>query len=229
MPPRLATERLILRPWRIEDATDALAIYGDERVAKWLSPAVERVLDVAEMRELLERWIADDASLTPPCGRWAIELAAPPESAARRTEPEGKGTEPEGKGGKGTELPVGQRVIGGAALLPLPPAGEDVELGWQLRPDAWGHGYATEAGLAVARWAFSQGIEEVMAVVRPANARGSATVQRLGMEWVGETEKYYDLRLQVFRLRPADLDPSGLRPTPFPRAGGSDGQKRSLK
>ncbi|MET0641466.1 MAG: GNAT family N-acetyltransferase, partial [Jiangellaceae bacterium] len=26
------------------------------------------------------------------------------------------------------------------------------------------------------------------------------------MDWVGETAKYYDLRLQVFRLRPADLD-----------------------
>jgi hypothetical protein len=25
------------------------------------------------------------------------------------------------------------------------------------------------------------------------------------MEWVGETDKYYDLRLQVFRLRPSDL------------------------
>jgi hypothetical protein len=26
------------------------------------------------------------------------------------------------------------------------------------------------------------------------------------MEWVGETEKYYNMRLQVFRLRPGDLD-----------------------
>jgi len=25
------------------------------------------------------------------------------------------------------------------------------------------------------------------------------------MEWVGETEKYHNLRLQEFRLRPADL------------------------
>jgi hypothetical protein len=25
------------------------------------------------------------------------------------------------------------------------------------------------------------------------------------MEWVGETEKYHQLRLQEFRLRPADL------------------------
>jgi hypothetical protein len=27
----------------------------------------------------------------------------------------------------------------------------------------------------------------------------------MGMEWVGETEKYHQLRLQEFRLRPADL------------------------
>jgi hypothetical protein len=26
------------------------------------------------------------------------------------------------------------------------------------------------------------------------------------MEWVGETTKYYDLTLQVFRLRKGDLD-----------------------
>ena len=26
------------------------------------------------------------------------------------------------------------------------------------------------------------------------------------MEWVGETEKYYDLRLQVYRLRKSELD-----------------------
>ena len=29
------------------------------------------------------------------------------------------------------------------------------------------------------------------------------------MEWVGETDKYYDLRLQVFRLRKGDFDVSG--------------------
>ena len=43
-------------------------------------------------------------------------------------------------------------------------------------------------------------------MVRPHNTRGAATAQRAGMEWVGETEKYYDLRLQVYRLRKGDLD-----------------------
>ena len=89
----------------------------------------------------------------------------------------------------------------------LPPD-EEFEIGWALHPQAWGHGYATETGLALARWAFSQGIEQVIALVRPANTRAAATVDRIGMEWVGETEKYHGLRLQEYRLRPADL-PAG--------------------
>ena len=102
------------------------------------------------------------------------------------------------------ELREEGRLIGGATLLPLPPD-EEFEIGWQLHPDSWGHGYATETGLALAQWAFKQGIEQVIAVVRPANTRAVATVRRIGMEWVGETEKYHNLRLQVFRLRPGDL------------------------
>jgi RimJ/RimL family protein N-acetyltransferase len=102
------------------------------------------------------------------------------------------------------ELRDDGRVIGGATLLPLAPD-EEYEIGWQLHQHEWGHGYASETGLALARWAFGQGIEQVIALVRPANSRATAMVRRMGMEWVGETEKYHDLRLQQFRLRPADL------------------------
>ena len=96
------------------------------------------------------------------------------------------------------------QVIGGASLLPLPPD-EEFEIGWALQPQEWGHGYGTESGLALARWAFDQGIEQVIALVRPANTRAEATVRRMGMDWVGETEKYHGLRLQEYRLRPGDL------------------------
>lgn len=169
------TERLALRPWRIEDADAALGIYGDEGVARWLSPAMDRVPDINAMRLVMQQWIGEAARLAPPRGRWAIE---------RRED---------------------QRLIGGAVVLPLPPGDEDFEMGWQLHPDVWGKGYATEAGHALARWAFSEGLEEVLAVARPANARAEATALRIGMEWVGETDKYYGMRLQVFRLRPSDL------------------------
>jgi len=36
------------------------------------------------------------------------------------------------------------------------------------------------------------------------------------MEWVGETEKYYDLRLQVYRLRKGEID--APRPVPAKRS-----------
>ena len=170
----LETERLVLRPWHVADAATALGAYGDAEVARWLAPAMDRVRDQGAMRLVLQQWVAEDARMMVPAGRWAVELRQD------------------------------GRLIGGATLLPLPPD-EEFEMGWQLRPDAWGHGYATETGLALARWAFRQGIEQVIAVVRPTNTRAAATVRRIGMEWVGETEKYHSLRLQEYRLRPADL------------------------
>jgi RimJ/RimL family protein N-acetyltransferase len=102
------------------------------------------------------------------------------------------------------ELRQDGSLVGGATLLPLPPD-DEYEIGWQLQHDAWGHGFAAETGRALAGRAFEQGLEQVIAVVRPANTRAVATVRRIGMEWIGETEKYHNLRLQVYRLRPADL------------------------
>jgi RimJ/RimL family protein N-acetyltransferase len=174
MAEQLLTERLLLRPWQVDDAAAALSAYGDDTVAKWLAPAMDQVRDEAAMRLVLQQWLAEDSRLLTPAGRWAIELR-----------------------GAGT-------LVGGATLLPLPPD-DEYEMGWQLSPVAWGQGYATEAGVALGHWAFGQGLEQVIALVRPANDRAEATVRRIGMEWVGETEKYHRLRLQEFRLRPADL------------------------
>src|SRR5215472_1533180 len=119
MAQRLVTDRLVLRGWDPDDAGAALRAYGDAEVAHWLTPAMDKVGDLAAMHLLLQQWVAEDARMTTPAGRWAVEL-------------------------RGT----GQ-VIGGA------------------------------------------------------------TVRRIGMEWVGETEKYHGLRLQEYRLRPGDLTAPG--------------------
>lgn len=187
--PTISTDRLVLRAWRVDDAEAALAVYGHPDVARWLSPAMDRVQDVSAMERLLRTWMADDAELPRPAGRWAIE---------HNTE----------------------GVIGGVILLPLPPGDEDLEIGWQLRPDQWGNGYATETTHALAEWAFEQDIDEIFAVVRPGNTRAAATVRANGMQWVGETTKYFGLNLQVFRLRSADLDraaPHAPHPPNFAR------------
>ena len=167
-------------------------------------------------RLVLRTWRADDAAAALPAygeaevARWlAPAMDRVPDEAAMRlvlqqwAAEDARLLSPAGRWA--VELRENGLLIGGATLLPLPPD-DEFEVGWQFRLDAWGHGYATETGLALARWAFEQGIEQVIALVRPANARAVAMVGRLGMQWVGETEKYHNLRLQQYRLRPADLD-----------------------
>jgi RimJ/RimL family protein N-acetyltransferase len=95
-------------------------------------------------------------------------------------------------------------VIGGLSITTLPP-GEDLQISWQLNPAQWGKGYAAEASHALLNWAFTQDTDELFAVARPNNKRAIATAKRLGLQWVGETSKYYGLNLQVYRIRPADM------------------------
>ena len=172
----ITTPRLRLRPWHESDAQAALDVFGSEDVARWLAPAMSRVPDVDAMRERHPAWGMDAGA----------------DRTAHRS-----------LGHRGRS---GRRLIGAGSIRPLPPEGDDLEIAWQLAPAAWGHGYATEAGHALAHYAFDHGEDEVFAVVRPRNERGVATARRVGMEWVGETDKYYDLTLQVFRLRKGDLD-----------------------
>jgi RimJ/RimL family protein N-acetyltransferase len=172
----LITKRLRLRPWTDDDVDATLAIFGQREVARWLTPALPRVVDRDDMRRLLARWITEHDEAGRPLGHWAIEILD------------------------------SRLVIGAVALLPLPPGCTDLEIGWQITPSAWGHGYGAEAGHAVAHQAFANGVSEVFAVVRSGNTRGVAAARRVGMEWVGETGKYYGLTLQIYRLTAADLD-----------------------
>ncbi|MFD2024496.1 GNAT family N-acetyltransferase [Promicromonospora aerolata] len=171
----LTTDRLLLRGWSVDDDVAAHAVYGTPEVTRWLAPAMGQVPDQPAMRAMLHAWQEAQPKLTPPQGRWAVQ----------RIDDE--------------------TVIGGLAIRLLPPYEVDLEVSWQLRPDAWGNGYATEAARGLITWAFTQSVEELFAVTRPNNTRAIAMAKRLGMEWVGETTKYYDLRLQVYRIRPGDV------------------------
>ncbi len=173
----MRTARLVVRDWTEDDAPAALAVYGRPEVARWLVPAVDEISDLEQMRHTLRGWIAETAGSEVGVGHWAVALADSGE------------------------------VVGGVSLHPLPVDEQDLEIGWQTAPQHWGHGYATEAGRGVLARAFANDVDEVFALVRPANRRAEAAARRVGMTWVGETEKYYGLRLNVFRIRPADLAP----------------------
>lgn len=184
----ISTPRVRLRPWQEGDAEGALEIYGRSEVSRWLAPAMDRIDDVEQMRRVISGWITTPVPPEGrPSGRWVIE-----------------------------EIDSGL-IVGSGQILPLPPEAEDLQLGYQLAPRAWGRGLAAGAGHALAHYAFSNGEEEVFAVVRTNNDRGAKAARRIGMEWVGETDKYYELRLQVFRLRKGDIDTSALDPDPIER------------
>jgi RimJ/RimL family protein N-acetyltransferase len=91
-------------------------------------------------------------------------------------------------------------VAGTVLFKPLPNGVGEVEVGWHLHPDSWGHGYATEAARAVIDRGFAAGVPEVYAVVRPGNAASVAVCRRLGMQPIGRLRRWYDVELDGFRL-----------------------------
>lgn len=130
-------------------------------------------------RGLVARWAAV-AEADARFGCWAVELADGP--------------------GAGT-------VAGTVLCKPLPGGVGEVEIGWHLHPDCWGHGYATEAARAVVDRAFGLGVAEVYAVVRPGNEASMAVCRRLGMTPLGRLRRWYDVELEAFRLMaPAVVD-----------------------
>ncbi|MGN6798631.1 MAG: GNAT family N-acetyltransferase [Gaiellaceae bacterium] len=57
-----------------------------------------------------------------------------------------------------------------------------VEIGWRLARDAWGHGYATEAALAVLEYARDElGLDEVISFTSTTNLRSQRVMERIGM------------------------------------------------
>jgi len=63
------------------------------------------------------------------------------------------------------------------------------EIGWTLRSDCWGHGYATEAARAVLAMAFERfGLPVVCSQTSEANRGSWRVMERLGMERAEELD-----------------------------------------
>lgn len=174
----IETERLRLRPWRAEDLDAFFDIYSRMEVMRYLG-SVPRVIETRE--EAAER-LALRAAPDPqgaPYGVWAV---CPLE---------------------GADCPVGSvllRQLPWSETVDPKPEYFDVEIGWHLHPDVWGKGYATESAAAMVGRAAANGIEVVHAVTYPPNAASQAVCRRLGMTYVGRTDRYYDVELDLFRL-----------------------------
>jgi RimJ/RimL family protein N-acetyltransferase len=83
------------------------------------------------------------------------------------------------------EIKDGASFAGVIALQDVPfeaPFTPALEIGWRLRHDHWGHGYATEGARAALAFAFSElQRDEVVALTAAVNDRSRRVMKRLGM------------------------------------------------
>ena len=114
--------------------------------------------------------------------------------------------------------------------LPFSPA---IEIGWRLARPFWGHGYATEAGVAALDFGFgSIGLEEIVSFTSAVNLRSQRVMMRLGMtrdpledfDHPGVAENHLLRPHVLYRVRsgdaPSPADSAGPRSvarTPTPR------------
>ncbi|MET1036962.1 MAG: GNAT family N-acetyltransferase [Aeromicrobium sp.] len=168
----ISTDRLLLRPFTADDADGLFGVFSLPEVARWSGTGTP-MTDVAEAHARIDR-MPRRAGDHPAAGIFATE-----------------------------RLDTGA-FIGMTLLVPLPPSGggphRHHEVGWHLLPDAWGHGFATEAASALLERGFAAGLDAIHAVTDPDNVRSQAVCRRLEMLDLGLRTDWYDVELRAFRV-----------------------------
>jgi RimJ/RimL family protein N-acetyltransferase len=96
-------------------------------------------------------------------------------------------------------------VLGQAGVTAIDFNGPEIELGYRLGRQHWGHGYATEAAALAAAQAFGPlGLERLVAVAYPENVASRRVLTKVGFRETGASDRYYGVHALTFELlRPA--------------------------
>lgn len=172
------TDRLLIRAWRLEDTELAFKIYSDPRVARYMTGIPEESIET--QTESLSKIINSYSKMDLGLGGFPL--------IEKET----------------------QDLIGAVLLKPLPRTDElhlwrefrdnpdavppihEIEVGWHLRPDKWGKGFATEAGARMLEYGFqSLGLNEIYAILFRENVASANVTKRLNLDFIESTERFY--------------------------------------
>ena len=166
----LETERLIMRPFCEDDLGLAIDLRTNPEVMKYIAEVSTPEVLASRIPVFCRR--SEDGSM----GMWSVALRSTGET------------------------------IGTSILLPLPEeesdtrwdfhengkrVNEDIEMGYMLKPAAWGAGYATEITRRLLRYAFEETpLTEVVAVTHPDNAASQNVLRKSGLIDTGQRRAY---------------------------------------
>lgn len=172
----LETTRLTYRPWHPDDAEAAFEIYSDPLVLRYLGNPPPKA-SVEEMRtNILDNLEPRAALLEQGLGVWAVIE-------------------------KATNRPIGTALY----KVRVPSQGcehlePSTEIGWHLAQASWGRGFGTEMAQLLLQMSFArEGLARAMAY--PENLPSIRIMEKIGLEYVGETNDYYNLHLAVYEAR----------------------------
>lgn len=171
------TDRLTLRGWEPGDADFAFDLYSRWEVQQYIGREPKTMTEREQAVALIERLRVHEH---PVHGFWVVvvqESGAPVGTILLKHIPFSTGSDQ-----------------ADAAV-------QDTEIGWHFHPDAWGHGYASEAAAAVLRHALDSGLDEVVAVTAPENTASQRVCLRIGMHPKGLSDRYYDQTCALFSTR----------------------------
>jgi len=150
----IETERLLLRPFALDDLSDLHAITGHEEVVRYLP---EGVWTLEETREALRK-VTDRYKR----GQSVTEVKYTLAVVEKNT----------------------KKVVGWCGLGPMDFDQAEVEIYYGLSRDLWGRGIATEAAKALLHYGFqSIGLEKIVAIVKPENRTSQRVIEKLGMSY----------------------------------------------
>jgi len=175
------TARLRLEPVGPANADDLWLVHGDDRVSRWYGaekPSRDQVRQWARhmgdswQRHGVHKWIAYDRVSGEVVGRGGLS----------RTPVDDDWGQIYGF------LPAEPWVRAAHEIRdPFVAHANWLEIGWALRPEFWGRGYASEIGRAGLAYAFDVlGMQAVVSCTVRHNVRSRAVMERIGMRYAGE-------------------------------------------
>ncbi len=166
----LTSQRLTLIPFRQSDVDIAIELFTDPEVRRFAGG----VMSPEDIRAEMPHWVRRGGNGS--VGIWCVTLTDSGEKLGSAAL---------------LPMPIEDKITNWNLLVPGRMPDADIEVGYFLKPSAWGKGIATEACRRVVRCAFEASpLDEVVATFDPGNTASRSVLLKAGFTDRGTRRSY---------------------------------------